>query len=142
VGQKLTLMAIAFLFVGLVAHRVWRSADVPAKRAEPEMPARAEEAEEQELHLVPGGKYTRADVEANGRTVPSRKYRGFQARHEYDPRPGDRLCPVTRTKASPLCTWTVGGRVYQFCCPPCIGEFVRLAKQHPDRILPPEDYVK
>jgi hypothetical protein len=140
--QKLTLLAIALVFVGLVAHRVWRSAELPMKTTEAEMPARVGEAEERELHLVPGGKYTRADIEANGRTVPSQKYRGFQARHDYNPRPGDQLCPVTRTKASPDCSWTIGGRAYQFCCPPCIDEFVRLAKQHPDRVFPPETYVK
>ena len=135
--QKLVLFAVALLFIGLVAHRVWR-----ATARSPEMPAQLGEAEEQDLHLAPGGSYTQADIEANGRMVPSQKYRGFQARHDYDPRRGDRLCPVTRTKASPDCTWNVGGQVYQFCCPQCIDEFVRLAKQHPHRILPPEAYVK
>jgi hypothetical protein len=137
VRQKLVLFAVALLFIGLVAHRVWR-----ATAHSPEMPTQLGEVEEQELHLAPGGSYTQADIEANGRTVPSQKYRGFQARHDYDPGLGDRLCPVTRTKANPDCTWNVGGQVYQFCCPPCIDEFVRLAKQHPQKILPPEAYVK
>lgn len=140
--RKLTLLAIALVFVGLVAHRVWRTVDLPARQAPREMPAQLEEAEEREVHLVPGGKYTLADIEANGRAVPSQKYRGFRARHDSNPRPGDRLCPVTRTRANPDCTWIVGGQVYQFCCPPCIDEFVRLAKQHPDQALPPEAYVR
>jgi hypothetical protein len=139
---KAILLAIALLFVGLVGHRVWRSAHLSPPRTEAEMPASLAEIEQREVHLSPGGKYTEADIEANGRTVPSHKYRGFQARHDYHPQPGDRLCPVTRTKADPRCTWSVGGQLYQFCCPPCIDEFVRLAKEHPDRVLPPEDYVK
>jgi hypothetical protein len=113
-----------------------------AARHMPVMPAQVGEGEERALHLVAGGRYTTADIEANGRTVPSLKYRGFQARHDIAPQPGDRLCPVTHTKANPACTWTVGGRVYQFCCPPCIDEFVRQAKEQPDRLVPPEAYVK
>lgn len=140
--QKLTLLAIGLLFAGLVAHRVRRYADLPTKRSETPMPALLGEAEERELHLAPGGKYTRADIETNGETVPSQKYRGFRARHDVNPRTGERLCPVTRTKASSDCTWTVGGRVYQFCCPPCIDEFVRLAKQSPEDIQPPDAYVQ
>jgi hypothetical protein len=140
--QKLTLVAIASLFVGLVAYRVWRSADLPASRRAIEMPASMREDEERALYMSPGGKYTLVDIEANGGSVASRKYRGFQASHDYEPMPGDTLCPVTRTKANPSCTWTVDGKVYQFCCPPCVDEFVRLAKQHPDRIRAPEYYVK
>ena len=140
--QKMTLLAIGLSFVGLVAYRVWRSADLPQVRSEASMPALLGEVEERELHLAPAGKYTRADIRANGGTVPSQKYRGFRARHDYNPRPGDRLCPVTRTKASPDCTWTVGGRVYQFCCPPCIDEFVRLAKERPENVQPPDAYVQ
>ncbi len=114
----------------------------PAAEHLPEMPAKIGENEERDLYLVPGGAYTATDIEANGRMVPSQKYRGFRARHDLDPGPGDRLCPVTRTKANPDCTWTIAGRTYQFCCPPCIDEFVRLAKEHPDRLLPPKAYSK
>jgi TIGR03009 family protein len=35
----------------------------------------------------------------------------------------------------------IGGKTYEFCCPPCIDEFVILAKEDPDRLLPPEAYV-
>lgn len=107
-----------------------------------QMPRKVRDDEERALYLVPGGGYTRADIEANGGTTPSQRFAGFQARHDYAPRPGDRLCPVTRTKANPECAWTVRGRVYEFCCPPCIDEFVRLAKEWPDQIEPPGAYVK
>jgi YHS domain-containing protein len=36
----------------------------------------------------------------------------------------------------------IGGKTYEFCCPPCIDEFVILAKEDPDRVLPPEAYVQ
>lgn len=140
--QRLTLLAIGMLFIGLVAYRVWRSAELPETQSASPMPVQLGEAEERELHLMPAGMYTLADIEDNGRTVPSQKYRWYRARHDYDPLAGDRLCPVTRTKASPDCIWTVGGRVYQFCCPPCIDEFVRLAKENPEEVQPPDSYVK
>ena len=107
-----------------------------------EMPAPVAVAAEQQLHLGPGGKYTEDDIKANGRTVPSQKYRGFRARHDHDPQSGDQLCPVSRTKANPACYWVVGGQMYQFCCPPCIDEFVRLAKEQPENIKPPNTYVQ
>lgn len=139
--RKLTLLVAALVFVGLLAHRARHYANLPA-RAEPEMPASVGEAEEREIHLQPGGKYTLADIEANGRTIPSRKFRGFRAQHDSNPKPGDRLCPVTQTKANPDCVWTIAGQLYQFCCPPCIDEFVRRAKEKPESIQPPDAYVE
>ena len=139
--RNLTLAAIAALFVGLVAHRVWRYAQTSASSSSRDMPALVGEAEARKLHLAPAGKYTLADIEANDRQVSSEKYRSFQTRHDFDPQPGDRLCPITRTRANPECRWTIGGREYEFCCPPCIDEFVRLAKERPEEILPPEAYV-
>ena len=50
--------------------------------------------------------------------------------------------PITGTRASPRFTWIVGGKAYQFCCPPCVEEFVRQAKGRPRTIHPPEYYVK
>jgi hypothetical protein len=135
--QKLTLLAIALLFVGLVAHRVWRYANISAN-----MPSSLAEAQERELCLTPAGAYTLADIEANGRTYPSQKFRGLSTAHDFRPQPNDRLCPITHTKANPNITWTVAGQVYEFCCPPCISEFVRLAKDRPDHIQLPESYVK
>ena len=58
------------------------------------------------------------------------------------PRPGDRICPVTRTKADPRCTWVVNGKEYQFCCPPCVDEFVRAARERPEEIQEPEAYTR
>jgi hypothetical protein len=136
-AQKLFLLGVAALFIGLVAHRVWRASTLTAQ-----MPAPLGEAQERELYITPGGAYTAADIETNGRQSASQKYRGFQARHDYKPQPGDRLCPVTRTKASANCTWIIAGQSYHFCCPPCIDEFVRLAKDRPEELLSPDAYVQ
>ncbi len=108
-------------------------------------PAHGKEAAEPDqgpLYRNPGGLYTEADIAANGGTTAARKYEGFRTVHDVNPRPGDRICPVTRTKADPACTWVVGGRTYQFCCPPCIDEFVRAARERPGEVKEPGDYVK
>ena len=94
------------------------------------------------LFLMPGGRYTKADIKANGNKTVSEKYPGFMAAHDAKPRPGDRVCPITDTKANPKLTWVVGGRTYQFCCPPCVVEFVRKAKTDPKSIKAPDAYVK
>jgi hypothetical protein len=36
----------------------------------------------------------------------------------------------------------IGGKEYQFCCPPCVDEYVRKAKEKPDEVKPPESYVQ
>lgn len=108
----------------------------------PAMPVKRVDGAERDLYLEPGGLYTSSDIEANGGRTASEKFTGFLARHDFDPRPGDRLCPITRTKADERCDWVIGGRRYTFCCPPCIDEFVELAKRDPDRVLPPEAYTK
>lgn len=105
------------------------------------MPSKIGSQEERDLYLNAGGCYTRQDVLANGSVTASEKYRAFKSAHDFNPRAGDRICPVTRTKANPACTWIVRGREYQFCCPPCIDEFVKRAKATPDEILAPEKYV-
>lgn len=99
-------------------------------------------AEEQQLYLTPGGKYTEADIKANGNTTPSRKYKGAMASHDRKPKSGDKICPITRTKANPKFTWIVGGKTYEFCCPPCIDEFVKNAKETPEEIKEPGSYIK
>lgn len=126
------------LIVGLWAYTRFG----PPPRPVPVMPAKVIDAEERDLYLAPGGLYTAADIEANGRVTASEKYPGFRATHDADPRPGDRVCPVTRTKADPRCAWVVGGERYTFCCPPCIDEFVRLAKTDSARVRPPGEYVQ
>lgn len=97
---------------------------------------------ERALFLTPGGKYTQADIVANGNTVAALKYRGQMASHNQNPKPGDYLCPVTRTVANPRFTWIIGGKTYRFCCPPCIEEFLKQAKADPGAIPDPESYRK
>jgi hypothetical protein len=116
--------------------------DLPGAGHGAPMPAKVVDAEERELYLTPGGKYTAADIEANGRLTASEKFRGFRAQHDFAPEPGDRVCPVTRTKADPRCAWLVGGKEYLFCCPPCVDEFVRLAKERPEEVRDPGEYVR
>ena len=62
--------------------------------------------------------------------------------HDRKPKAGDKICPITRTKANPNITWVVGGKTYEFCCPPCVDEFVKTAKEHPEEIKEPGSYVK
>lgn len=106
------------------------------------MPSKVEDEEEVALYLTPGGKYTAEDIEANGNLTASEKFRGIRASHDMNPDAGEKICPVTMTKANPQFTWIVDGKAYEFCCPPCVDEFVMLAKTSPDEIGPPEDYVK
>ncbi len=98
--------------------------------------------EERQLYLTPGGKYTEADIKANGNRTASQKFKGVMSSHDRKPKSGDKICPITRTKANPKITWIVGGQTYEFCCPPCIDEFVKTAKEHPEEIKEPGSYVK
>jgi len=98
--------------------------------------------EERQLYLTPGGKYTEADIKANGNRTATQKLQGVMSSHDRKPKSGDKVCPITRTKANPKITWVVGGTYYGFCCPPCIDEFVQLAKEHPEEIKEPGSYVK
>lgn len=106
------------------------------------MPDKVADKEERELYLTPGGLYTEADIEANGRVTASERFEAFTAKHDLHPQPGEKICPVTLTKANPQCTWIIGGKTYQFCCPPCVDEFVKLAKEDPDAVKAPDAYVK
>ncbi len=107
-----------------------------------QMPAKKGSAEEQALFLSPGGLYTDADIKANGSTVPSVKYAGIRAQHDDNPKAGEKICPISKTKANPRFTWVVGGKTYEFCCIPCIEEFVHIAKERPGEIRDPSAYVK
>ena len=113
-----------------------------AAHNETQMPDKVSNDEEAQLYLTPGGIYSVADIEANGRQTASQKFKGFRAAHDLKPKTGDKICPVTLTKANPKVSWIVGGKTYEFCCPPCVDEFVALAKESPDEILAPEEYVK
>lgn len=98
--------------------------------------------EERELYLVPQGRYTQADIDKNGKTVPSIKFKGIRSAHDMSPKSGDKVCPITETKANASFTWAVDGNEYQFCCPPCVDEFVRMAKESSDPLPTPDVYVK
>lgn len=106
------------------------------------MPAGVDADEERALYLTPGGIYTEADIKANGSVTASDKYRGKMAKHDMKPKAGDKVCPITMTKANPKFTWIIGGKTYEFCCPPCIDEYVLLAKTSPKEVLDPSEYVK
>ncbi len=106
------------------------------------MPTKVADEAERQLYLTPGGLYTQADIEANGNVTVSQKFATFQAAHDLNPKVGDKICPVTLTKANPKCSWIVGGKTYEFCCPPCVDEFVKLAKSKPEEVKEPEQYVK
>ena len=99
-------------------------------------------SKERELYLTPGGAYTAADIKANGNQLPAQKFRGVKVSHDLKPNAGERICPITLTKANPGFAWIIGGKEYQFCCPPCVEEFVALAKKDPAAIKAPEAYVK
>jgi hypothetical protein len=107
-----------------------------------EMPDKVADEAERELYLTSAGKYTNQDIEANGGVTASEKFKGFKAAHDLNPRPGDKICPITMTKANPGVRWIVDGQAYEFCCPPCVDEFVQRAKQDPQAIQEPEAYVK
>jgi hypothetical protein len=106
------------------------------------MPAGVADDDARELYLTPGGKYTAEDIRANGGTTPQVKYKGIRAAHDDAPRPGDVLCPVSKTKANPKFTWVVDGKPYEFCCTPCIDEFVERAKTKPDEVPDPAALIK
>jgi YHS domain-containing protein len=106
------------------------------------MPKKVADDEEQRLYLEPGGHYTAADIEANGKVTPYQKYRGIASTHDMNPQPGDQICPITETKANPKFVWVIGGKNYQFCCPPCIDEFLQKAKSGGDTLPDPSSFVQ
>lgn len=99
-------------------------------------------AADKALFLTPGGIYTKADIEANGNASAYRKYASVATSHDAQVKKGDLVCPISETKPNPQLTWVIGGKTYQFCCPPCIAEFVKKAKTNPATIKSPEEYVK
>jgi hypothetical protein len=107
-----------------------------------QMPGKVADDAERRLYLTPGGKYTPADIQANGGRTGSQKFQSFQASHDLKPKPGDWVCPVTQTKANPDCAWVIDGQTYHFCCPPCVDEFVQLAKEKPAEVRPAAEYRK
>jgi hypothetical protein len=138
-SQRILQGAVCLVFLGLIAQRIWSYASF--EQNDLRMPSQVIEAEEQDLFRSPGGIYSLADIASNGELLPSQRYAKLQTSHDYSPRTGETICPITRTKANRECTWIVGGRSYEFCCPPCISEFVRQAKEQPGNILSPQEYV-
>lgn len=110
--------------------------------ADAAMPVKKTTDEERKLFLSPGGLYTAADVAANGSTIPAVKYNGVRPAHDSHPKPGQKVCPISETVANPKFTWVIGGKTYEFCCVPCIEEFLATAKEKPDQIKDPAAYVK
>ena len=106
------------------------------------MPLAANPEDEKTLYLKPGGIYTAADIKANGNQTASQKFKGVKAKHDLGPKAGEKICPITLTKANSDFTWIVAGKAYEFCCPPCVDEFVTWAKTQSDLIKAPEEYVK
>lgn len=100
------------------------------------------EEEEASLFLTPGGIYSAADIAANENKTSSRKFAAFKAAHDLNPMVGDKVCPITLTKANPQVSWIIGGKEYEFCCPPCVDEFVKRAKETPEEVKDPSEYVK
>ena len=107
-----------------------------------EMPDSLPAEAERKLYLTAGGKYTDADIKANGGMTATQKFKGVPSSHDMFPKQGDRICPVTKTKANPKFTWIVDGKSYEFCCPPCVDEFVTMAKERPEEMKAPDDYIK
>lgn len=104
------------------------------------MPAKRPEGEADKLFTTAGGLYTAADITANGTRTPGEKFKGIRAKHDAEPKPGDKICPISETLANPQFTWVIGGKTYEFCCTPCIEEFVAAAKEKPSTIKPPDAY--
>ena len=131
---------VAILCVALVASASRETFAQTPPAPQPDAAAPAEEAKK--LYLEPGGVYTAADIQANGNMTAAQKFKGIRANHNTHPRPGDKVCPITYTKANPQFRWVVNGQSYEFCCPPCVDEFVTRAKENPQSIEAPEQYVQ
>lgn len=141
---KTTDIVVPSLRIEGERFRLWFSSPElhSAEAANHSMPTKVADDSERELYLTPGGIYTAADIEANGNQTASQKFAGFKSAHDMNPQTGDKICPVTQTKANSKCSWIVNAKTYEFCCPPCVDEFVKMAKNSPEKILSPEEYIK
>ncbi|MDX1929337.1 MAG: hypothetical protein SFV81_22615 [Pirellulaceae bacterium] len=95
-----------------------------------------------ELYLSPGGRYTATDVVANGNVTASQEFNGIKSVHDMNPKSGDGICPITETKANPKFSWIIDGKAYQFCCTPCVDEFLKAAEASNDPLADPDSFVK
>lgn len=137
-------VTIPNLRIGDERFRVGFSTAIDANKSQHDsaMPAGVSTNEERDLYLTPGGKYTEADIKANGNMVASKKFKGVMSAHNMNPQKGERICPVTLTKSNPKFTWVINGKPYEFCCPPCVDEYVRIAKESPDQLKDPDEFIK
>ncbi len=133
-------VSIPTIRIGSERFRFGFNSKANADHVDPAMPAKLADDSEKKVFLTPGGKYTAEDIVANGNVVASVKFKGIRPLHNATPKPGDKLCPISMTKANPKFTWIVGGKAYEFCCLPCVEEFVLLAKEKPGEIKDPEAY--
>ena len=72
---------------------------------------------EKELYLTPAGKYTEADIAANGGKTRSEKFQNFIPVHDRNPQAGDPICPITGVKANAECSWVIAGESTSFAAP-------------------------
>ena len=105
-------------------------------------PEKIANSAERELYLTPGGLYTAEDIIANGNLTASQKFKGIKSEHDMKPKIGDKLCPISGTKANAKFTWIISGKPYEFCCPPCVDEFLANAKSSKEALPAPESFVK
>lgn len=143
-------MEVALIVINVpIGARLYRARFTPQplvnvqvhQQAMPEGVAKGSD-DEKRLYLTPGGKYTLKDIELNGSTIPSIKFKGIRAEHDMNPRKGDTICPITFTKSNPKFYWWINGQKYLFCCPPCIDEFVSKAKKDPKFLKHPSEFIK
>ena len=141
-GKQVTI-TVPNIRIGSDRYRfAFNSALPESLESHAEMPDKITDDAERELYLKPGGIYTKEDIAANGNTTATVKFANVKSSHEMKTKPGDKICPITETKANPKFTWIVAGKTYEFCCPPCVDEFVKMAKENPKEIKEPSFYVK
>lgn len=142
VASKPVDVTIPAIRIGKERFRLaFQSTSNPTDQAfEHSFPAKVVKDEETKLYLTPGGKYTEADIKANGNKTASQKFEGIKAEHDSKPKQGDKICPISLTKANPKFSWIINGQSYEFCCPPCVDEFLLLAKEKPGELKPEEHY--
>ncbi len=75
--------------------------EISEPESSPTMPGKVADEEERTLYLTPGGKYTEADVLANGRRTASMKFAGFRASHDPHPHAGIACLPDHRYASQP-----------------------------------------
>ncbi len=107
-----------------------------------DMPAKVANEAERELYLTPGGRYTAADIAANGNMTASQRFKGIKSEHDMKPKVGDMLCPISGTKANSKFTWIIDGKPYEFCCPPCVDEYLTSAKASTEPLPDPDSFIK